>query len=86
MSKTKEGALRVWWIPQIPMKSFYVSVETVEEGKKIVEILAEYDLFQFDNKVKPDYSNAGGLEIFEDGEWCEWCNDEGDTLDDLSRE
>ena len=68
--------LRVWWIPQIPGKPFHVGVDTVEEGVKIMEVLAEYDLFQYENKIKPDYANVGGLEIFEDGEWCSWYDDE----------
>lgn len=69
MSKieNKPGDLRVWWVPQVPMKSFYVQVDTVEIGVKVMDVLAEYDLFQFKNKVKPDYSNAGGL--------CHWCAD-----------
>ncbi len=65
----QEGDLRVWWIPQVPMKAFRVDIETVEEGKKLLTVLADYDIFQFENHVKPDYSNAGGIECFEDGEW-----------------
>lgn len=68
--------LRVFWIPQVPMKPFYVSVASVEEGVKIMDILGEYDQFQFDNNIKPDYSNVGGLEMNEDGAWCEWYDDE----------
>jgi len=68
--------LRVWWIPQIPLKkgekSFIVEVESVREGKKLLEVLANYDTYQYMNKIKPDYSNAGGLEIFEDNYWVEW--------------
>ena len=65
--------LRVWWKPQIPMNdSFYVNVRTPKEAKKILDTLAEYDLFQFDNKIKPDYSNAGGLEELDNKEWNEW--------------
>lgn len=41
-----------------------------------MDVLAEYDLFQFENKVKPDYSNMGGLLMFEDGEWVDWYDDE----------
>jgi hypothetical protein len=39
--------LRVWWIPQIPGEPFYVSVNSLEEAKLILNTLAEYDLFQF---------------------------------------
>lgn len=89
--KTKEviGALRVWHIPQIPGKPFHVSVGTPAEAKKVLAILADYDLFQYQNRIKPDYFNAGGLEVLEadcaaGGPcWCEWYDDEtGDCIDD----
>jgi len=54
--------LRVWWIPQVPMQEgFTVPVESVKEGIKVMSILASCDAFQFDNNIKPDYLNAGGL-------------------------
>jgi hypothetical protein len=68
--------LRVWWVPQVPMNAFYVDVDSVKEGVKIMDILADYDSFQFDNNVKPDYSNVGGLQMFEDGEWVDWYDEE----------
>lgn len=70
--------LRVWWIPQVPMKPFYAEVSSVEEGVKIMNVLADYDEFQFQNKVKPDYSNVGGLERYveEEGEWEDWYDEE----------
>ena len=52
-----KGDLRVWWIPQIPMKAFHVPVKSISEAKLILNTLADYDLFQWRNKVKPDYSN-----------------------------
>jgi hypothetical protein len=78
-----EGQLRVWWIPQVPMKAFRVEVKTVEEAKLLLDTLAKYDIFQYENNVKPDFANAGGLERLEDGEWCEWYDDEGNSIDDL---
>lgn len=74
--------LRVWHIPQVPMKAFYVDVETPEEAIKVLDILAHYDLFQFENRVKPDYCNAQGLEEWDEqeGEWYEWCNEDGENI------
>ena len=81
--------LRVWWIPQIGMggQPFVRNVENVKEGWKFLDILADYDLYQFDNKIKPDYSNVGGLEIFDEDtfEWVEWQDSNGDTLSDIER-
>ena len=66
--------LRVWWIPQVPMTTFYVEVDSVSEGVKIMDVLADYDRFQFENKVKPDYCNAGGLQQWneEEQEYEDW--------------
>lgn len=75
--------LQVWWIPQVPMKSFNVEVDSVEEAAKILTVLADYDLFQFENNIKPDYCNAGGLCVWDedaDGEgnpgWVDWYDEE----------
>jgi hypothetical protein len=75
--------LRVWWIPQIPMTPFYVPVKSTDEAKLILETLANYDIFQFEINVKPDYSNTGGLEVLVDGEWEEWENEDGEGIDDI---
>ena len=76
------GSLRVWWIPQVPMQPFRVEVATVREAKLLLDTLAKYDIFQFENRIKPDYCNAGGLEVFEDGEWCEWYDEDGNSIDE----
>ena len=75
--------LRVWWMPQVGIgQTFYIPVETIEGGKKIMDILAAYDLFQLQNNVKPDYVNVGGLEMWdeEEKEWRDWC---AETEDDF---
>jgi hypothetical protein len=80
------GALRVWWIPQIPGKPFHAPVADLLEGKKVLDVLAKYDLFQLAHNIKPDFCNAGGLECFSqdgDGEWCEWYDPEtGNNIDE----
>lgn len=81
--KNKGGDLRVWWIPQVPMHSFNVLVKNVEEAKLLLNTLADYDIFQFKNRIKPDYSNTGGLQVFENGEWVEWYNEEGEDIDEV---
>lgn len=79
--------LRVWWIPQIGIKNtFYVPVNNPEEGKKLLDTLAAYDMFQLTNNVKPDYCNVGGLQIWdeEEKEWIDWYREtEDDYFDDL---
>lgn len=71
--------LRVWHIPQVPMKAFRVEVSNIDEAWKILNTLWDYDLFQYKNRVKPDYCNASGLEYFDEEEntWYEWYDDDG---------
>jgi hypothetical protein len=85
MPEPKPGALRTWHIPQIPGKPFHVNVKNLREAKIMLKALANYDLFQFENRVKPDYSNAQGLEVFEGGEWCEWESKSGENIDHYLR-
>lgn len=71
----KVGDLQVWWIPQVGMKAvFTVPVATVAEGVKLLEVLAFYDLFQLEHRIKPDYTNCGGLQ--------RWSADDGDGWED----
>ena len=65
------------------MTPFYVPVKTIEEAKLILKTLADYDIFQLKHNIKPDYCNAGGLMVFEDGEWTDWYDEEGNSIDDL---
>ena len=89
MTEHKAGDLRVWHIPQIPGKPFHVGVDTPQEAQRVLQVLAQYDIFQFENKIKTDYCNAGGLEVYEadSGEghpgWVEWSDPEtGDDIDE----
>lgn len=81
------GDMRVWHCPQVPMASFYVPVGSVDEAKRLIAVLGHYDAFQYDNRVKGDYCNTSGLEVYEsdngDGVpgWCEWYDEQ--TGDDV---
>jgi len=70
--------------PQIPCKPFEVPVENVEEAVKIMDVLADYDLFQFYNNIKPDYANITVLCIWneEEKEWEDWYIDVDDNYFD----
>ena len=75
--------LQVWWVPQVPMKAFEVEVTCVSEGVKVLDVLADYDAFQYDNNIKPDYANAGGLNQWSDNidgagtaGWEDWYDEE----------
>lgn len=79
-----EPLLQVWWIPQVPGKPFVMPVTSLEEAARLIHTLAQYDLFQFEHNIKPDYSNAGGLMEWdkEEEEWLDWEDDMGDDIND----
>lgn len=97
-----EIKMRLWWIPQVPMKPFYVEIEDpdpagasttrrrrigamVRHAARLHVTLANYDRFQYENRVKGDYTNAGGLEIAKGKQWEEWHDANGRDLNDLIR-
>lgn len=87
MEEATEGALRVWWIPQVPMDEFYVIVPDVEAAALIIDTLAQYDLFQYAHRIKPDYCNMGGLSIFQEGRWIDWEDrDTGEDFNEIRRD
>lgn len=71
--------LRVYWIRD--GKSTYFNVKDVEEAKKVIERETQKDLRD------PHVTwNASGLEVFEDGEWSEYYNDEGLDIKEVMEE
>jgi len=76
--------LRLSHYPQIPCKPFVVEVSSLEEALRIRNILANYDSFQFDNNIKPDYCNMTTLEEFNanEQEWLDWEDENGYRLED----
>lgn len=95
LENPKNGDLKVWWIPQVPMKSFEYPVSSPQEGFILLDALAKYDLFQLENNVKPDFCNIGGLSEFDeelidesedfDG-WGDWFSEMGEDMDYYLRE
>ncbi len=83
--------LRVWWIPQVPMDPFYWNVTSLLEAKNMIDMLGAYDQFQYENKVKPDYSNMGGLQekVADEGDendWEDYESEDGRSIDDITVE
>lgn len=76
--------MKVWWIPQVPMKAFEVAIpegdNQIEMAILLLQTLADYDIFQLENNIKPDFSNVGGLSVLEDGEWVDWEDSEGNGI------
>jgi len=71
---TKEGDLQIWHNSNFGHPAFRESVKNTDEARDKLNTLAMYDLYQGEEKVPV---NSQGLEVFEDGEWCEWMDDDG---------
>lgn len=68
------------------MQPFYVPVKSTDEAILVLKTLWDYDLFQFENNIKPDYSNASGLIVYLNGEWIDWYDDEDRDIDQIIRD
>jgi hypothetical protein len=75
-SAPKEGDLRVWWATNPPRQPFTVSVKGADEAKRILQLLTAYDLYLGDLIQV----NAGGLEVFRDGDWTEYEDEDGQDI------
>jgi len=74
--------LQVRHYPQIPCKPFIVNVKDEFEAKKIADVLANQHLWLYENRIIPDYSNAGEVVMWDedsDGEgtpdWVSYFNE-----------
>lgn len=83
----KNGDLRVWHIPQLGSGAvFYVyDVRDVNHALEIIDMLADYDVFQFENDIKPDYCNTSGLEVFENNSWEEYVSYDHEDISEIRR-
>lgn len=83
--KPSEGDMVVCHCPQMGPKApcFYVPVRDVEHAVETTNVLQFYDLFQYDNNIKPDYANLTDLLVYRNGEWESYTDDEGRALDEL---
>ena len=78
--------LRVYYIPQIPMRGFEYDVPDLKSAVMVLDALSRFSLFEFENRVKPDYSDAGGVQRYEDDgegghDWFDVDDDELQNLD-----
>lgn len=77
-----EAKIKIWHIPQVPGKAFEVVVPDLATAVLLCNTLAQYDLFQYENNIKPDYANANGISILFSGE-TEWESIDPDDEYDL---
>lgn len=72
---------QVWYIPQVPMPAFERVYDDLETAKTVLNAIIDFSIFEFENRVKPDYADAAGIAVWEDGDWCdieeqEWRDDQ----------
>jgi len=61
---------KVWYVPQLPMKAFEVEVEDIATARTVLNTLERFSLFEYEERVKPDYADAGGICVRDmDGDW-----------------
>ncbi|QWU14279.1 hypothetical protein SAMN04487895_101576 [Paenibacillus sophorae] len=77
--------LRIVHYPQIGAKPFEVEAGNLQEARLLYNTLADYDLFHYENRIKPDYANTTVVEEWseEDKEWVGWSDDKT-GIDDIN--
>ena len=79
--RNKMTEYRVWRCINFPSPAKHYPVNSPEEGADKINKLAKIDL-----RNPRVGANAFGLEVFEDGEWVEWYDEDGNDIDDLAYE
>jgi len=74
ISSSKEDDMRIWWREIEPQTLYYVPVRNIQEA---VIVFAQFVC----NGLQKDWSNAGGLEVYRNGEWEEWYDEDGEDID-----
>lgn len=77
-----EGQLRIWWhrrYSDTVAHTAHIPVISVDEAIRGLEILA---LSEVNDETV--YLNAGGLLVFEAGEWVEWYSEDGESIDEYA--
>ncbi len=79
--RPKQGELRVWNIINPPNEGDKYPVTGLEHAKTLIDALAQSQLLE--PRIT---SNVFGLEVFEDGEWSEWEDENGYGIDEWEPE
>ena len=84
--------MRIYHFPNVPCKPFYVEVDNELEAHKLMNVLAMQHLWLEKNNFIPDYSNAMGVEMWDEdldadengSKWTDYYNEEENCeFDDL---
>lgn len=78
-----EKKMRVWWMPQVGVDAtFYIPIKSIEEAGEFMDILSAYDCFQYNHRIKSDYCNTGGVQVWDEEahEWNDWYYEDEDSF------
>lgn len=70
--------LKIWYVHQVPCQPYEQFVDSIADAKLVLNSIYNLTLNLGDNRIIPDYSNAGGLNIYADADgsgerdWYEW--------------
>lgn len=64
---------RISYIPQIPMPAFEREYSDFQTAKAVLNAVIRFSIFEFDNNVKPDYSDIALMDFW-DEEYGDWEN------------
>jgi len=76
---------RVWLNQKLGLAEMHYPVTTLIEAFSLHAALCEY-MAQLERHLIDDLYTACGIEVKEDGEWCEWVDDQGRNVEELYRE
>ena len=80
----KMEKLRLCYVHNVPNNPVFIDVDSVKQATDIKEVIANVMLDLQENNQIPDFSNVFWLEVFEDDEWLEWTNEDGESFDEVS--
>lgn len=62
---------RAVYVPQVPMHALTIETKSLEHAAVALESIIQLSIFEFKNRVKPDYSDFAGVERWDEDEQ-EW--------------
>lgn len=68
--------LKIWHNSDFGNPHFEREARDIAHAKEMLDMLADYDLYQGDRVV----ANAQGLLVYEDSEWIEWEDEDGNGI------
>jgi len=87
MSNQDNQQFCVWYIHNAPGEAIYIPVKDVAQATFVINAFSKamLDLENIGSIPEID-SNVFGLETLEDGEWVEWVDEDGRTIDEVMDE